>query len=91
MGTPHGDTAPDQYKKMQARIGHIFDVLIDDIDVDGAIGRTQADAPEIDNLVYVAGADNLTIGEQTPVLITDADDYDLFGVVSEGSPTATTN
>jgi len=78
-------------KKMEARIGHIFNVLIDEVDVDGAIGRTYADAPEIDSLVYVAGANDLTIGERIPVRITDADDYDLFGVVTEGSSTAATN
>ena len=78
-------------KKMEARIGHIFNVLIDKVDVDGAIGRTYADAPEIDSLVYVAGANNLTIGERIPVRITDANDYDLFGVVTEGSSTAATN
>ena len=78
-------------KKMEARIGHIFNVLIDKVDVDGAIGRTYADAPEIDSLVYVAGANDLTIGERIPVRITDANDYDLFGVVTEGSSTAATN
>ncbi len=78
-------------KKMEARIGHIFNVLIDKVDVDGAIGRTYADAPEIDSQVYVAGANDLTIGERIPVRITDADDYDLFGVVTEGSSTAATN
>ena len=78
-------------KKMEARIGHIFNVLIDEVDVDGAIGRTYAVSPEIDSLVYVAGANDLTIGERIPVRITDADDYDLFGVVTEGSSTAATN
>ena len=78
-------------KKMEARVGHTFDVLIDEVDVNGAIGRTYADAPEIDSLVYVAGADDLTIGERIPVLITDADDYDLFGRVAERSSTAATN
>ena len=78
-------------KKMEARIGHIFNVLIEEVDADGAIGRTYADAPEIDSLVYVAGANDLTIGERIPVRITDADDYDLFGVVTEGSSTAATN
>ncbi len=78
-------------KKMEARIGHIFNVMIDEVDVDGAIGRTYADAPEIDSLVYVAGANDLTIGERIPVRITHANDYDLFGVVTEGSSTAATN
>ena len=59
--------------------------------VDGAIGRTYAVSPEIDSLVYVAGANDLTIGERIPVRITDADDYDLFGIIIEGSSTAATN
>ena len=72
-------------KKMEARIGHIFNVLIDKVDVDGAIGRTYADAPEIDSLGHIAEAYDLTIGERTLVRITDADDYDLFGSITEGS------
>ena len=43
------------------------------------------DAPEIDSLVHIAEADDLTIGERTLVRITDADDYDLFGSITEGS------
>ena len=52
---------------------------------DCAIGRTYADAPEIDSLAHIAEADDLTIGERTLVRITDADDYDLFGSITEGS------
>ena len=52
---------------------------------DGAIGRTYVDAPGIDSLVNIAEADDLTIGERTLVRITDADDYDLFGSITEGS------
>ena len=52
---------------------------------DGAIGRTYADAPEIDSLVHIAEAGGLTFGERTLVRITDADGYDLFGNITEGS------
>ena len=52
---------------------------------DGAIGRTYVDAPEIDSLGHIAEAYDLTIGERTLVRITDADDYDLFGSITEGS------
>ena len=51
----------------------------------GAIDRTYVDAPEIDSLAHIAEADDLTIGERTLVRITDADDYDLFGSITEGS------
>ena len=41
--------------------------------------------------MYVAGAKDLTIDERIPERITDANDYDLFGVVTEGSSKAATN
>ena len=49
------------------------------------------DRAEIESLVYVAGANDLTIDERIPERITNANDYDLFGVVTEGSSTAATN
>jgi ribosomal protein S12 methylthiotransferase len=60
-------------------------VLIDGVDADGAIGRSFADAPEIDGQVYVADGQNLNIGERVDVKITDADEYDLSGLLS-GNP-----
>ena len=45
------------------------------------IGRTYADAPEIDGVVYVQG-ENLEVGAMVPVTILEAREYDLFGVLS---------
>ncbi len=68
-------------EKMQAKIGRILDVIIDDVTEDGAIGRTQGDAPEIDGTVTIAGAPDLEPGDIVLVNITDAGDYDLAGTI----------
>ncbi len=71
-------------KKLQAKIGKTVAVLIDDFnDEEGvAIGRTQADAPEIDGLVYIDEATPDMIGQIVQVTIDDADTYDLYGVIA---------
>ncbi|TBM43613.1 TRAM domain-containing protein, partial [Vibrio cholerae] len=67
--------------KLQKRIGSTMQVLIDEVDEEGAIGRTYADAPEIDGLVYLNGETNLKPGELVNVVIEHADEYDLWGSV----------
>jgi ribosomal protein S12 methylthiotransferase len=64
----------------QAMIGQIVSVLIDQVNEYGvATGRTQWDAPEVDNTVQVKGP--ATPGEIVPVRITHVTPYDLKGVV----------
>ncbi|HIW06148.1 MAG TPA: 30S ribosomal protein S12 methylthiotransferase RimO [Candidatus Ignatzschineria merdigallinarum] len=69
--------------KLAAKIGQTLEVLIDDFDIeeDIAIGRTKADAPEIDGLVYIDNATPEMIGKIIHVQIDDADTYDLYGTV----------
>ncbi|MBL8810085.1 MAG: 30S ribosomal protein S12 methylthiotransferase RimO [Planctomycetaceae bacterium] len=65
-------------------IGYELDVLIDEDLGDGVyVGRTFADAPEIDANVIVTGAE-LQVGDMVPVEIMDREDYDLAGMVSFG-------
>jgi ribosomal protein S12 methylthiotransferase len=60
-------------------VGYELDVLIDgQIDDETWIGRSYADAPEIDGAVYVTGKD-LPVGEFLPVTIEARQDYDLAG------------
>ncbi|MSR59005.1 MAG: 30S ribosomal protein S12 methylthiotransferase RimO [Planctomycetaceae bacterium] len=60
-------------------VGYELDVLIDEkVDDETWVGRSFADAPEIDGVVYVRG-DNLPIGEFLPVEIEARQDYDLVG------------
>lgn len=65
--------------KLQQRIGTVMDVLIDDVDEEGAIGRCYADAPEIDGQVYLNGEVNWSPGDLVRVKIEHADEYDLWG------------
>ncbi|MBC3942714.1 30S ribosomal protein S12 methylthiotransferase RimO [Sphingomonas albertensis] len=73
-------TAAISAAKLQAKIGRTLDVIIDAVDEEGATGRSQADAPEIDGEVFLRDAGHLTVGDIVPVTIEDADDHDLYGV-----------
>ncbi|MEG0291425.1 MAG: 30S ribosomal protein S12 methylthiotransferase RimO [Anaerovoracaceae bacterium] len=62
-------------------VGQVLDVIIDEIQEDGTcVGRTQYDAPEIDNSVIIKPIRENYIGDIIKVEIVDAFDYDLVGV-----------
>ncbi len=65
--------------KLERKIGQTFTVLVDEVDEEGAVARSAADAPEIDGLVYIEEAGNLKPGDFVEVEITDADAHDLWG------------
>lgn len=65
-------------KRLQARIGSQLEVLIDEVDEQGAIGRCYADAPEIDGKVYLEGFTDTFAGDAILVNIVGADNYDLW-------------
>ena len=65
-------------ERLQQKVGHSIDVLIDEIGPNGAVGRSKGDAPEIDGVVYVADASNLKPGDIVNRHVVDADDYDLW-------------
>jgi ribosomal protein S12 methylthiotransferase len=65
-------------QRLQQKIGQQLEVLIDDVDEQGAIGRCYADAPEIDGKVYLDGFTDTFAGDALLVTITGADDYDLW-------------
>lgn len=69
------------YERMRAKIGTVQPVIIDECeDEDGvAIGRTTADAPEIDGIIYVTTDSHLEPGDIVNVRVTDNQDYDLIG------------
>jgi ribosomal protein S12 methylthiotransferase len=64
--------------KMAQKIGKKIDVLIDEVDEDGAIGRSMADAPEIDGAVYLNEATHLKPGQIVRAVVDEADEYDLW-------------
>ncbi|CUA82227.1 SSU ribosomal protein S12P methylthiotransferase [Gulbenkiania indica] len=65
--------------KLAAKVGRTMQVLIDEIDDEGtAIGRTYADAPEIDGLVFIEDSAGLASGAFANVSIVDASEHDLW-------------
>lgn len=73
-------TAAISAAKLQAKIGRTLSVIIDEVGDEGATGRSQADAPEIDGEVFLRDASHLSQGDIVRVEIEDADEHDLFGV-----------
>ena len=65
-------------RRLEQRIGQSIEVLVDDVDDEGAIARSSADAPEIDGVVYVTDGHDLEVGQFATVTITDCDVHDLF-------------
>lgn len=65
--------------RLAARIGQTLTVLIDEISEEGAIGRSYADAPEIDGVVIIEEAAGLVPGEFATVKIIDSGEHDLWG------------
>jgi ribosomal protein S12 methylthiotransferase len=65
-------------QRLQQKVGLEMEVLIDEVDENGAIGRCYADAPEIDGKVYLDDFTDTFPGDALLVTITGADDYDLW-------------
>lgn len=70
--------------RLQAKIGRCIEVLVDAVDSDGAVGRSSADAPEIDGVVYISDGTRLRPGDLVAVEVEEADDYDLYGRLGSG-------
>ncbi len=66
-------------EKLKKKVGLTLPVIIDEVDEEGAVGRTQGDAPEIDGLVYLNEEFNVSPGDVVNVEITHSDEYDLWG------------
>ena len=64
--------------RLQQKIGQTIQVIIDEVDEEGPIGRSMADAPEIDGNVYLDTDEDLKPGDMVTVVVTDADEYDLW-------------
>ena len=69
-------------KRLQRKIGKTLPVLIDSVTEEGIIGRTSADAPDIDGLVHIQSKGRVLPGSIVNVKIEDADEYDLYGTVA---------
>ncbi len=70
-------------EKLAKKVGQTMTVLVDDVDEQGSLARSAADAPEIDGLVYIDG-EQLEVGEFVTVKITGSDEHDLHAEVVKG-------
>ena len=60
------------------RVGKTIEIIVDEIDEDGAIARSAWDAPEIDGNVYLNGETGLVVGDRARVTVEASDEYDLW-------------
>jgi len=70
-------------QRLEQKIGREIEVLVEEVDEEGAIARSQADAPEIDGLVHIPDGGHLEVGEFARVRVTDCDVHDLYAEVIE--------
>lgn len=65
-------------EKNEQKIGKVFKTIIDRVEDDWLVGRTEGDGPEVDNEVIIHSG-KASVGDFVNVLIDDAEDFDLFG------------
>ncbi len=69
--------------KLQQRVGNNYTVIIDEVEDGQAIGRSYAEAPEIDGVVVIENGEGLEPGDVVDATITAADEHDLYGRAEE--------
>jgi len=67
--------------RLQRKLDRRLTVLVDEVDEQGALARSAADAPEIDGLVFVDPHPSLAVEEFAEVEITHSSEHDLWGRV----------
>ena len=67
--------------RLQAKVGREIEVLVDEVTDEGPIGRSHADAPEIDGMVFLESDQALSPGQVVRARVTHADEYDLWAEV----------
>ncbi len=67
-------------EKLKARIGKVYDVVIDTLNEDGiAVGRSKYEAPDVDGIITIHNAKGIREGDIVKVEITASDTHDLQG------------
>ncbi len=65
----------------QSKVGGIYKTVIDRLEGDYYVGRTEFDSPEVDPEVLIHADDELRVGNFYHVKVTEADAFDLYGKV----------
>ena len=68
--------------RLARKVGRTMEVLVDEVNDEGAIARSSADAPEIDGLVYIEDGQALNMGDFVSVTVTDSDAHDLWAEIA---------
>lgn len=68
-------------KRIARHRGRQLSVLIDEVSDERIVGRSFADAPEIDGVVYLSLDSKVEIGDKVNVVVEDSDEYDMFASV----------
>ena len=63
---------------LAARVGKTIEVVVDDVDEEGAVARSHWDAPEIDGNVFIDEVQGLQPGDRLIATVTEASEYDLW-------------
>jgi ribosomal protein S12 methylthiotransferase len=69
-------------QRLKRKIGRTMKVLVDEVNKEGAIARSSADAPEIDGVVYIENGQQLNVGDFVEVKIIDSDTHDLWAEIA---------
>ncbi len=64
--------------RLAGLIGREIDVIVDEVDAEGALGRSMWDAPDIDGSVFLNGDMDAKPGDIVKARIAHADEYDLW-------------
>jgi ribosomal protein S12 methylthiotransferase len=70
-------------ERLARKVGKTITVLVDEVDEEGAIARSSADAPEIDGQVYVEDGQDLQPGDMVEVKVTGSDTHDLWAELAK--------
>ncbi len=65
-------------ERLRQKIGKTIQVIVDEVDEEGAVARSQADAPEIDGLVYLNDVTDVKPGDLLTVVVEHSDEHDLW-------------
>jgi len=69
-------------EKNESRIGKQTRAVIERIEEGNLVGRTEWDAPEIDNEVFISNVKGVQPGDFVTINVTDATEYDLYGEIT---------
>ena len=78
-------------ERLKTRIGKEYQIVIDEVTSEGAVGRCYADAPEVDGVVHLNGVFDVEIGSRVWAEIIHTDEHDIWGALvddDDGDDTA---